>query len=69
MDKDIARVEEDLIREGLKPGTFPFDAELRQRKVELCKTRQGVGTCWECKYFDHCQLIKQHLVDLRYHRK
>lgn len=65
---DLADLEADLIREGLKAGTFPYEAELRKRKVELCKVRQGVASCAECRYFDHCELLKTHLRDMRFHR-
>lgn len=61
---------EALLREleaaGLKPGTPAFDRELRARKVQLCKDARAVSSCWDCAYFDHCELIKNHLRDL-YH--
>jgi len=63
---DSLRVE--LEAAGLKPGTEPFEREFRSRKVQLCKeTRRvtrRVASCWDCDYFDHCELIKAHLRDL-----
>ena len=66
MLKDI---EKNLEIEGLKPGSFIYEAELRRRKVALCQQIKAVDSCWDCNYFDHCPLIKQHLVDLRYHTR
>jgi len=59
---DSLRVE--LEAAGLKPGTEPFEREFRSRKVQLCKETRRVTSCWDCDYFDHCELIKAHLRDL-----
>lgn len=64
----MSRTLDALLREleaaGLKPGTPKYDRELRARKVLMCKEQRAVASCWECSYFDHCELIKAHLCDL-----
>jgi len=64
----VSKVLEALRREleaaGLKPDTPAFDREFRSRKVQLCKEAKRVASCWDCVYFDHCELIKAHLRDL-----
>lgn len=30
----------------------------------MCKDRKAVKSCWDCDYFDHCELIKAHLRDI-----
>jgi len=59
---DNLRVE--LEAAGLKPGSPPFEKEFRSRKVQLCKEAKRIGSCWDCDYFDHCELVKAHLRDL-----
>ena len=59
---DNLRVE--LEAAGLKPGTPLFERELRSSQVALCKEAKSVSSCWDCDYFDHCELIKAHLRDL-----
>ena len=59
---DNLRVE--LEAAGLKPGSPPFEKELRSRKVQLCREAKDVASCWDCNYFDHCELVKGHLRDL-----
>lgn len=65
----IRQIELALETEGYKPGTFPFEAEKRKRQVELCKTTRAVESCWKCNVFDHCELVKHHLRDMRFHSK
>lgn len=54
----------ELEASGLKPGTAPFEKEFRDRKVQLCREAKSVASCWDCNYFDHCELVKAHLRDL-----
>jgi hypothetical protein len=49
---------------GLKPGTPEFEREERSRRVVMCKEMKSQSTCWDCNYFDHCDLIKGHLRDM-----
>lgn len=65
----LKELERDLEGQGLKPRSPEFDRAYRSRKVELCKAMQKVASCWDCKAFDGCSLVKQHLVDLRTPRK
>lgn len=65
----IRELRTQLENEGLKPDTPQYDEALRARKVDLCKQGQGVISCWDCAAFDHCNLVKQHLIDLRYGSK
>lgn len=65
----LKELEREIELEGYKRGTFPFDAELRKRKVVMCKSARSLNSCWDCAYLDHCELIKQHLRDLRFNTK
>lgn len=66
MKSRVLRVLESQLEDsGLKPGSKPYERELRARKVEMCKQFQGVSSCWDCKAFDGCELVKQHLRDIR----
>ena len=60
----LERLRVELEAAGLKPGTLEFDREERSRKVEMCKQERQMDSCWNCNYFDHCELIKAHLRDL-----
>ncbi len=62
----VRELKTELEHSGLKPGSPEFEEALRARKVDLCKQAQRVDSCWNCRAFDHCQLIKQHLIDLHY---
>lgn len=64
MSRALKALHRELEAAGLKPGTPPFDREERSRRVELCKEGKGVVSCYDCAYFDHCELIKAHLRDL-----
>lgn len=56
----------DLEMEGYQPGSPQFDAQLLGRQVEACQEMQGVAGCDACPAFDSCEIIKQHLRDIRY---
>lgn len=60
----LTEIKRDLLAEGLKEGTPAFEREYRRRRVELCKEMRGVASCYNCAYFDYCELIKQHLRDM-----
>ena len=60
----LEHLQHELEMAGYTPGTTPFEREFRRRKVSLCLERQGVSTCSSCPYFDHCELLKQHVRDL-----
>jgi hypothetical protein len=62
---ELAALEEQLEMIGYIPGTPAFEKEYRRQKVDLCKQFQGVDSCWSCKAFDHCSLIKARLRDMR----
>lgn len=64
MTRILDALRRDLESSGLKPGTSAFDREYRLRRVLLCKEAKAVDSCWNCPYFDHCELIKSHLRDL-----
>lgn len=49
---------------GYKPGSHAFQAEERRRKVDICKQGKSLDSCWDCSYFDHCELLKAHLRDM-----
>ena len=64
MSRVLKELETELEAAGLKPGTPTYDKELRFRKVQLCKEAKRAASCWDCAYFDHCDLIKAHLRDI-----
>jgi hypothetical protein len=64
MSKALEALHRELEAAGLKPGTPAFEKEYRSRKVRLCKEKRSVSSCWNCVYFDHCELVKAHLRDL-----
>lgn len=64
MNRRLKALQAELEAAGLKPGTAPYEKEYRSRKVELCKEMKAVSSCWDCNYFDYCELIKAHLRDL-----
>ena len=64
MSKRLERLHAELEAAGLEPGTPQFDREERSRRVALCKEAKSQSSCWDCDYFDHCELIKAHLRDM-----
>lgn len=64
MRRPLDRLRADLEAAGLKPGSDEFEQDYRSQKVFLCKEQRSVSSCWDCNYFDHCELIKLHLRDL-----
>lgn len=64
MNRQIEALHRELEAAGYKPGTPKFQREERSRRVQLCKEMKSQPSCWDCQYFDHCELIKAHLRDL-----
>jgi len=64
VNRALDALSKELEASGLKPGTPRFDKEYRSRKVILCKETRSADSCWDCIYFDHCELIKAHLRDM-----
>lgn len=64
MSRLLDNIRAELEAAGLKPGSEPFEKELRTRKVQLCKEAKALSSCWDCDYFDHCELVKAHLRDM-----
>ena len=64
MNRLLAHLRRELEAAGLKPGTLKFEREERARRVLICKEARSQPSCWDCSYFDHCELIKAHLRDL-----
>lgn len=64
MSRELKRLHTELESAGLKPGTPEFEREERSRRVQMCKERRAQSSCWDCNYFDHCDLIKGHLRDM-----
>lgn len=62
--REISEIIEQLYVEGYKPGTPQFDIVFRKRKVDRCQEMHGVRSCQACRYFDYCELAKEHLRDL-----
>lgn len=64
MSRELDQLHAELEAAGLKPGTLLYEREERSRRVLLCKEKRGMSSCWDCVYFDACDLIKAHLRDL-----
>jgi hypothetical protein len=64
VSKELKQLRDNLEAAGFAPGSPAFEKEERRQKVELCKGRQSVASCWDCQYFDHCELIKAFLRDI-----
>jgi hypothetical protein len=64
VDRRLKALRAELEAAGLKPDSPEFAKEERRRRVELCKQVKKVVSCWDCDYFDHCELIKAHLRDM-----
>lgn len=62
----LQSVADELEAEGFVPGTPPYEATLRQRKIEVCQVLQEVPSCFECDAYDSCEMIKQHLREVHY---
>jgi hypothetical protein len=39
---------------------------VRQRKVELCQTKQGVGDCDQCRQYENCSMVREHRTAMQY---
>lgn len=64
MSRALKQLYVDLKASGLVEGTNEFDTVLRERKVEMCKQMRSLASCWDCDYFDDCEMIKSYLRDL-----
>jgi hypothetical protein len=62
----LAALREETELAGYTPGTPPFERALRARKIERCQQQKDVTDCRTCGYFDHCEVAKEHLIDLQY---
>lgn len=60
----LQQLEAEIEAQGLKRDTPLYLRVYRERKVDLCKQMQQVESCWDCRAFDHCELVKAHLMDL-----
>jgi hypothetical protein len=58
-----------MYAEGFKPGNPEFDTAFVARKVTKCQELQQVSSCQLCKYFDHCEMAKAHLINVKYGNK
>lgn len=65
MSEDDA-VDDVVLEEGYRRGTAEFDVVLRTRKVERCRESRSVTTCRDCDVSMFCELLRLHLMDLRY---
>lgn len=64
MSPELEHLRANIEAAGYKPGTPAFQKEERRQKVQMCKDRRGVDSCWDCQVFDHCELIKARLRDI-----
>jgi hypothetical protein len=61
----VEELENSLEFEGFIKGTEVFNRKMRERKVERCRELKRMAVCSECPVYDECDLLKQHLRDLR----
>lgn len=59
-------IETEVELAGVPPSSPLFPIKVRERKVEECQGRNSVASCQVCKYYDHCELSKQHMIDVKY---
>jgi hypothetical protein len=64
VSRALKALHRELEAAGLQPDTNEFKVALRARKVEMCKAMHNVSSCWDCDYFDQCELIKTRLCDM-----
>ena len=58
-----------MYAEGFRPGNDEFDNAFLARKVTKCQELHTVSSCQACKYFDHCEMAKAHLINVKYGNK
>jgi len=64
MSRILEELHKELKNAGFKPGTVEYEKERRKRQIELCKNHRGADSCWDCAYFDICEMIKAYLRDI-----
>lgn len=66
MNKILRALHDDIEDQGLKPGTPEYERALVAHKVTRCKEMHGVGSCSDCKAFEHCDLVHEFMMDQRF---
>lgn len=51
--------------QGLVAGTPDFERAERKIKVELCREKRAVNTCFACDHYEHCTVVRAYLRDER----
>jgi hypothetical protein len=66
VSKVLRTLNDDTEDLGHQPGTPEFDKALCALKVHRCKEMHSVHECSECPAFEHCDLVREYLLDLKF---
>ena len=64
--KTLSKLHDEAEDLGYTPDTPEFEKALCALKVSRCKELQGVHECKDCKAYEHCDLVREYLLDLRF---
>lgn len=66
MTKILTKLQDEAEDLGHTPGTPEFEKALCALKVSRCKEMQGVSECSDCKAYEHCGLVREYMLDIRF---
>lgn len=58
-------IEQEVEDAGYKRGTPRFEVRVRALKVLHCRNAKYLDYCSQCVAFDHCEIQKEHVKDLK----
>lgn len=61
-----AQIERDVEVEGTPRESPWFPIRVRERKLRVCQETRGVAKCKDCQHYEPCELVKAHLLDVRF---
>lgn len=61
-----AELEQELEAQGVERSSPHFDIRLREAKLRRCQDRRGVSKCKDCQHYEMCELVKEHVTDVKY---
>lgn len=65
MSKFLEELKDQLLANGYDEGTPAYEREYRRLKVIKCRDLRDLPYCSKCVIYMDCELIKQHLRDVR----
>ena len=66
MTKVLTKLHDEAEDLGYTPGTPEYEKALCALKVARCKEMQGVFQCADCTAFEHCELVREYMLDIRF---